>query len=229
MRSKRRNPNSATKPSKEPKLSRTHAPAGLSPMDWQRGLRRQFGREQAFGLENLTSEPFFSEFRVSNPVSKSSYRVAIRGLGPGGNFCSCPDYSTSELGTCKHIEFTLDRLQKKRGAKTAFAHGYQPAFSELYLRNDGRRCVHFRAGTDCPPVVSEAAAALFDAERDGMLPDDRFGDLELFMAMASKSRHEFRAYDDALDFVGSGTRTGGPRSSSSCSRAAAPIPSCWHF
>ena len=201
MRSKRRNPNSATKPSKEPKLSRTHAPAGLSPMDWQRGLRRQFGREQAFGLENLTSEPFFSEFRVSNPVSKSSYRVAIRGLGPGGNFCSCPDYSTSELGTCKHIEFTLDRLQKKRGAKTAFARGYQPAFSELYLRNDGRRRVHFRAGTDCPPAVSEAAAALFDAERDGMLPDDRFGDLELFMAMASKSGHEFRAYDDALDFV----------------------------
>jgi len=201
MRSKRRNPNSATKPSKEPKLSRTHAPAGLSPVDWQRGLRRQFGREQAFGLENLTSEPFFSEFRVSNPVSKSSYRLAIRGLGPGGNFCSCPDYATSELGTCKHIEFTLARLQKKRGAKTAFAHGYQPAFSELYLRNDGRRCVHFRAGTDCPPAVSEAAAALFDAERDGMLPDDRFGDLELFMAMASKSGHEFRAYDDVLDFI----------------------------
>jgi superfamily II DNA or RNA helicase len=201
MRSKRRNPNSATKPSKEPKLSRTHAPAGLSPVDWQRGLRRQFGREQAFGLENLTSEPFFSEFRVSNPVSKSSYRVAIRGLGPGGNFCSCPDYSTSELGTCKHIEFTLARLQMKRGAKTAFARGYQPAFSELYLRNDGRRSVHFRAGTDCPPALRKAAAALFDAERDGMLPDDRFGDLELFMAMASKSGHEFRAYDDALDFV----------------------------
>jgi len=55
--------------------------ADLSPVDWQRGLRRQFGREQAFGLENLTSEPFFSEFRVSNPVSKSSYRVAIRGSG----------------------------------------------------------------------------------------------------------------------------------------------------
>ena len=170
-------------------------------MDWQRGLRRQFGREQAFGLENLASEPFFSEFRVSNPASKSSYRVAIRGLGPGGNFCSCPDYATSELGTCKHIEFTLARLQKKRGAKAAFARGYQPAFSELYLRNDGKRRVHFRAGTDCPPAVSEAAAGLFDAERDGMLPDERFGELEHFMAMASKSGHELRAYDDALDFV----------------------------
>src|SRR3954465_904342 len=107
MKSTRRSVNCMTIVKKEPKLSRTHAPADLSPVEWQRGLRRQFGREQAFALENLTNEPFFSEFRVSNPALKSSYRVAIRGMGPGGNFCSCPDYSTSELGTCKHIEFTL--------------------------------------------------------------------------------------------------------------------------
>jgi superfamily II DNA or RNA helicase len=201
MKSKRQNLNSATIPTKEPKLSRTHVPADLSPLDWQRGLRRQFGREQAFGLENLSSETFFSEFRVSNPVSKSSYRVAIRGLGPGGNFCSCPDYATSELGTCKHIEFTLARLEKKRGAKTAFARGYRPAFSELYLRNEGKRSVHFRAGTDCPPAVREAAAGLFDVVHNGMLPDERLGELERFMTIASKSGHELRAYDDALDFL----------------------------
>jgi superfamily II DNA or RNA helicase len=201
MNTTRRNLGSAAKPRKEAKLSRTHAPADLSPMEWQRSLRRQFGREQAFGLENLGGEPFFSEFRVSNPVSKSSYRVAIRGRGPGGNFCSCPDYATSELGTCKHIEFTLAQLEGKRGAKAAFARGYRPAFSELYLRNDGKRRVHFRAGTDCPPAVREAAAALFDTERDGVLAEERFGDLDPFMALASKSGHEFRAYSDALDFL----------------------------
>jgi superfamily II DNA or RNA helicase len=201
MKSSGRNLHFATKPNKEPKLSRTHAPADLSPVEWQRGLRRQFGREQAFGLENLGSEPFFSEFRVSNPVSKSSYRVAIRGPGPGGNFCSCPDYATGELGTCKHIEFALARLQKKRGARTAFAHGYQPAFSELYLRNDGKRRVHFHAGTDCPPQMRQAAAALFDAGHNGMLPEERLGELEHFMAKASKWGHELRAYDDALDFI----------------------------
>jgi superfamily II DNA or RNA helicase len=201
MKSKRQKLNSAARADKEPKLSRAHAPADLSPLDWQRGLRRQFGREQAFGLENLGSEAFFSEFRVTNPASKSSYRVAIRGLGPGGNFCSCPDYATSELGTCKHLEFTLARLQKKRGAKAAFARGYQPAFSELFLRNEGRRSVHFRAGTDCPPALRRAAAGLFDTEHDGILADERLGELDHFMTMASKSGHELRAYDDALDFV----------------------------
>ncbi len=201
MKSTSRNLKSATNLNKEPKLSRAHAPSDLSPADWQRGLRRQFGREQAFALENLTSEPFFSDFRVSNPASKSSYRVAVRGMGPGGNFCSCPDYATSKLGTCKHIEFTLARLEKKRGAKAAFARGYQPAFSELYLRNDGRRRIHFRAGTDCPQALREAAAALFDLKQDGMLPGDRLGALQSFMATVSKSGHEFRAYADALDFI----------------------------
>jgi superfamily II DNA or RNA helicase len=212
MKSRGRSPNFTTSPNKKPKLSRIQAPDDLSPSDWQRGLRRQFGREQVFGIENLTSEPFFSEFRVSNPVSKSSYRVAIRGLGPGGNFCSCPDYATNELGTCKHIEFTLARLERKRGAKATFARGYHPAFSELYLRNDGMRRVHFRAGTDCPPAVCEAAGALFDLEHDGVLPDDRLDKLESFMATASKSDHEFRAYEDALDFI-AGRRDAGQRAS----------------
>jgi superfamily II DNA or RNA helicase len=190
-----------TKPSKAPKLSRTHAPDGLSPIDWQRALRRQFGHEQSFELENIGAEPIFSEFRVSNPQSKSSYRVAIRGLHPGDNFCECPDYATNELGTCKHIEFTLAQLEKKRGAKTAFARGYHPPFSELYLRNDGGRAIHFRAGTDCPAAVSKAAALLFDESRGWVLRENCFGELERFVAAVAKSGHELRAYDDALDFV----------------------------
>jgi hypothetical protein len=96
----------------------------------------------------------------------------VRGLGPGGNFCSCPDYATSELGTCKHLEFTLAKLLKKRGARTAFARGYQPTFSELYLRNEGTRRIHFRAGTDCPPAVRKAADGLFDTERNGLLSEE---------------------------------------------------------
>ncbi|MGE4073987.1 MAG: DEAD/DEAH box helicase, partial [Reyranella sp.] len=183
------------------RLLRTRRPADLSPVDWQRGLRQQFGQEQAFGLENLGRERFYSEFRVTNPASRSSYRVVIRGPGPGGNFCSCPDYATNELGTCKHIEFTLGKLREKPGAKAAFARGYWPAFSEVYLRTDGRRRVHFRTGTDCPPVVAAAAARLFDLEHDSELPDARLGELGGFIAMAAKTGHEVRAYDDALDFV----------------------------
>lgn len=203
MKTKPRNAKTpkTSKPVKEPKLSRIQAPAELSHVDWQRALRRQFGREQAFGLENIGAEPFFSEFRVSNPQSKSAYRVAIRGKQPGDNYCACPDYATNELGTCKHIEFVLAVLEKKRGAKAAFARGYHPPFSELYLRNDSTRTVHFRAGTDCPPAVRKAAVLLFDEERDWQLRDERLDGLERFSALVAKSGHELRAYDDALDFI----------------------------
>lgn len=189
------------KPPKEKKLSRTHPPAEISPVEWQRVLRRQFGREQAFGLENIGTERFFSEFRVSNPQSKSSYRVAIRGKLPGDNYCACPDYATSELGTCKHIEFVVAQLEKKRGAKAAFARGYQASFSELYLRNDGGRTIHFRAGMDCPPALLKAAGRLFDTTRGWMLPMEKFDKLEGFFATVAQSNHELHAYDDALDFV----------------------------
>ncbi|TAL92151.1 MAG: ATP-dependent helicase [Rhodanobacter sp.] len=186
---------------KAPKLSRTRAPDHMTPADWQRGLRRQFGREQVFELENLGTEPFFSEFRVGNPESKSNYRVAIRGTRPDDNFCTCPDYATNELGTCKHIEFILAQLVKKRGAKAAFARGYQCAFSELYLRNDGGRTIHFRSGTDCPAKVAKTAAALFDVSHGWRLPETRFDELGRFLAGAAKTGHEVRARDDALDFV----------------------------
>ena len=171
MNAKLRNaksPQAAGKPRKEPKLSRIHAPNDLSPVEWQRALRRQFGREQASGWKTSVQR-LFSEFRISNPQSKSAYRVAIRGRQPGDNYCACPDYATNELGTCKHIEFALASLKKKRGAKAAFARGYHPAFPELYLRNDSTRTVHFRAGADCPPVVRKAAALLFD-EAGGWAP-----------------------------------------------------------
>lgn len=127
--------------------------------------------------------------------------MAVRGLGPGGNFCSGPDYATNELGTCKHLEFALAQLEKKRGAKAAFARGYQPQFSELYLRNAGQRRVHFRAGTDCLQAVRMAADRLFDMKRDGILADNRPDELKRFMTLVSESGHELRAYDDALDFI----------------------------
>src|SRR5438132_12755574 len=88
---------------KAAKLSRLHKPEGMSLEDWQIELRRQFGREQNFTLKNLGEDRVFSEFEVTNPQSQNSYRVHIRGTQPGDNHCSCPDFATNTLGTCKPI------------------------------------------------------------------------------------------------------------------------------
>lgn len=117
--------------------------------EWQTALRRQYGREQAFGIENLGSDRVFSDFRISNPASGGRWTVTIRGRAPGENLCTCPDFATNDLGTCKHIEFTLARLMARRGAKAAFARGFQPTFSEVWLDHAGPRTVRWRATSAC--------------------------------------------------------------------------------
>ncbi len=186
----------------EPRFSRLRVPPGVPPEVWQRALRRQFGRDQSFFIENIGSEPLFSEFRISNPASGGRYRVAIRGTQPGDNFCSCPDFATNDLGTCKHIEFTLGKLERKRGGRAALAAGCCPPHSEIHLRYGAQRSVHFRPGTDCPRNLLAAARRVFD-ERDGwVLPIDNLSRLDTLLAAAQLNRgHELRLYDDVRDFI----------------------------
>ncbi len=185
----------------EPRLSRTRRPPHLAVPDWQTALRRQYGREQDFELQNLGGEPVFSDFRVRNPQSSTSYRVAIRGSAPGCNFCSCPDFATNDLGTCKHIEFTLARLARKRGARAALARGFEPEYSEIWLDYAGARHVRFRAGSGCPAELLRRALQVFDASAGWALPWDRLDALEALLRAAAHSGHELRCHDDVWQFI----------------------------
>ena len=184
-----------------PKLSRLRQPEHLTVEAWQTELRRQFGREQSFIMQNVGDHPLFSEFAVTNPESDATYRIAIRSTRLGDNLCSCPDFATNDLGTCKHIEFVLARLEKKRGAKKALKEGFSPSHSEIYLRYGGERSVHFRAGTDCPPPLFRSAARVFDAAADWRLPMSAFSRIENFLARAQKAGHEVRCQEEALAFI----------------------------
>lgn len=181
------------------KVSRLRKPADMSLESWQVELRKQFGSAQDFDLKNVGDHPFFSEFHVANPQSGNTYRVAIRGTTAGENFCACPDFATNALGTCKHIEFTLAKLLRKRGGKTAFRNGFHPHFSEIYLQYGARRIVRFRPGTECSTELVRLASRYFDDEQ--ILRASAFGKFELFLSKASGIDHELRCYDDALGFI----------------------------
>jgi len=166
---------------------------------WQRGLRRQFGREQGFLLKNTGGHPIFSEFEVINPKSRNTYRVVIRGSEPGNNFCSCPDFATNMLGTCKHIEFTLARLGRRRANRQALARGFEPPFSEVYLHYGAQRQVQFRPRADASAELTRLAARYFDD--NGTLRAEAFAQFETFLSMAARLDPDLRCYEDALGFV----------------------------
>jgi superfamily II DNA or RNA helicase len=180
----------------EPRLSRTRRPDALPAADWQAALRRQFGREQGFVLRNLGSEPVFSTFRVDNPDSGTHYLVSIRGLTPGQNLCSCWDFATNHLGTCKHIEFTLARLQARRGGKAALAAGQVPAHSEIRLDYQGQRRLRLFPGAACPAALLKQARQSFDPASGWALPWERLHDVSTLAQAAQAAGHELRVGDD---------------------------------
>ncbi len=58
----------------------------------------------------------WSDYSVTSLESGKSYRVSIRGLEAGQSYCSCPDFKTNHLGTCKHILHVQQKLPKKSSA-----------------------------------------------------------------------------------------------------------------
>jgi superfamily II DNA or RNA helicase len=168
----------------------------MSTEAWQRELRRQFGAEQSFRLENVGEHPVFSEFRVTNPSRGSAYRVAIRSAEPGRNFCSC---KTNALGTCKHVEFTLAALVARRATKRALLAGFDPPHSSVSVDYGTQRHVRLRIGSDCPPALRRLAEKHFDA--GGRLKPAAFARFDAFVSMAKEIDPELRVYDDVLPFV----------------------------
>ncbi len=75
-------------------------------------LRKQRARIAPYQITNLGKNQIFSSFKVRNPNSGGEYEVVIRGFTTGDNQCDCPDFRTNTLGTCKHIEAVLAKLNE---------------------------------------------------------------------------------------------------------------------
>jgi len=181
------------------KVPRWRKPEGLSLEEWQIALRREFGREQKFTLKNIGGKPVFSEYLVANPQTKRSYRVAIRGPRPGDNYCACPDFSVNTLGTCKHIEFILGKIEKKACGKAALAGGFHPSYSEVYVRYGAKREVIFNPGKQCSPQLVRVASQCFDSA--GVLTPQGYECFDAFLKKATDLSSELRCYDDALAMI----------------------------
>ncbi len=63
-------------------------------------VRKKRAKSGSFEIVNLfKTKDIFSTFSINN-----SYKVELRSFQEDINSCSCPDFDTNRLGTCKHIE-----------------------------------------------------------------------------------------------------------------------------
>ncbi len=75
--------------------------------------REQRAREEQMTVRSTEPTKPWTDYLVTSQNSGKTYRVALRGFFPGQSYCSCPDFRTNHLGTCKHVLHTLGKLSKR--------------------------------------------------------------------------------------------------------------------
>lgn len=181
------------------RLSHVVKPKGLSLEEWQTLLRQQIAQEETYHVKNIGADPIFSTFELTNPKTERTYRVVIWGEKLGVNYCSCPDYSVNTLGTCKHIEYLLRKLRRKKGAKKILREGYIPEYSFVTLRYGLRRRVAFYMGRCVSNLFKELVNKFFDSE--GFLTEEGFQHFDEFVKQVDGLNDDVRYHEDALLFI----------------------------
>ncbi|MBN1200188.1 MAG: DEAD/DEAH box helicase [Bacteroidales bacterium] len=176
-----------------------HRPENLPLEAWQIGLRKQFVQDRVFGITKLDGHPVFSDYLVYNPETKNTYKVAIRSADNTLNFCSCLDFKTNHLGTCKHIEAILKQIHANKRASAILDKGYLPPYTSVYLNYAAQRTVKLRIGTEASEKYKALASHYFD--KDLALLPEACAHFEHFLALARAIHPDFRCYEDALEFV----------------------------
>ena len=159
-------------------------------------IRRKRAAEGQFSIEKPTRKGVFGDYKVANPRTKGEYQVAIRGFDVGDNTCTCPDFRTNTLGTCKHIEAVLATLREQTPASLQHRKAIVSR-PEVYL-NYGEQ---LRIGLHLPPrhsdKLGQLATTFFDDK--GLWKEGGSYD-ELFVAL-EQVPEQVTLFSDARDFL----------------------------
>ena len=178
-----------------PKMTNKMKPRNMSLVDWQIALRRQQAEKENFAISQIDEKFCPGEYRVGNFATRNTYKVVYRGMDSVWNYCSCLDFKTAQLGTCKHLEAVKLWIKEKR--KKVYQDA--PAYSSVYVNYKGPRCVKIRFGEDHAEMLERLAKDYFD--ENGVIREDAYGKFDVFLQAAKAIDKNFRCYDDALDFI----------------------------
>lgn len=79
--------------------------------------RKARAESERMRIESADRKQPWTEYTVTSFESGRSYHVSLRGESPGESSCTCPDFRTNQLGTCKHIFRVLDKVVKQFNPK----------------------------------------------------------------------------------------------------------------
>ncbi|MDR3199463.1 MAG: DEAD/DEAH box helicase [Planctomycetaceae bacterium] len=132
-------------------------PELLSPKQLlQRALheREQRAKTENFKIKTTDNKTPWTDYIIVSEISGKTYRVALRSTEHGDSYCSCPDFKTNRLGTCKHILHLLHRCKKKFDEKT-LGKPYANKETIVYLKYGEHRTLHLALPDDVNKNIYE--------------------------------------------------------------------------
>lgn len=181
------------------KISYYSKPADFTVPEWQYALRKQFGETHAFHIEKTGKRPVYDDYSVYNPVSKLTYKVALRSKDNTANFCECNDFKTNGLGTCKHIEAVFHFIDTRLNKSHLLDSEYKTDYTSVYLDYRDERKVRIRIGTENAAEFSLLAQKYFDDEF--ALKENVYEHFNDLLTKGQEINASFRCYPDALLYV----------------------------
>ena len=125
--------------------------------------RRKRGMEELVKIVNQGQHPVYSTFEVTS-TSERVYTVQIRSLTERLNTCTCPDYRTNTIGTCKHIEGVLANLEDEFADQWEEFIAQAPPIAQLYVHHAERTTVRVTLPFPKRKRLHGLLARYFDAE-----------------------------------------------------------------
>ena len=156
--------------------------------------RVQRAREEKFRLKSADPSRPWTDYTIASAASGKTYRVALRGEEPGMSYCSCPDFRTNTLGTCKHIMYALERARGKFPTKVRnrpFRHK-EPC---VHVQYNQRMTLHLRLPSKAADEVHKVAGKLADK------PVEDVRALVRCVGRLEKLGHTVTIYPDAEELI----------------------------
>jgi len=184
---------------KDKKISYYSCPPDINLRDWQIALRKQYAQKNDFEVTKLGTEPVWADYLVKNPKHESRYRVALRSKDIGANFCTCGDFRTNTLGTCKHIEAVLAFVSTNRNLKKYLKQSYNPSHNSIFLQYGREQHIVFRLGSEASPKLKRLVNKYLDSN-NRLLPS-KFNEFPKLLKKIHAIDNQIQIKEDALQFI----------------------------
>jgi hypothetical protein len=156
---------STTKKLRQTPQRRARPPGWLTSDADEIERRRLRGVNEPIRIESQMSDDVFFGVYRTHSGSGQSYGVEIRSIAEPVNSCNCPDHHINGLGTCKHIEATLHRLQYRRKRAFQNAAGRGSPFIEIFLdRRDNLVRIRWPASSQRRSMARDLLTPFFNNE-----------------------------------------------------------------